>query len=511
MTPVNECPPTRGVPLFKSLIGRIILFNVLLLALGVGVFTLFLLYREQTHLVNNTRYQAEVLLGTIEKSIFHSMSKGDSQQVQDILENVGHGHGMSGVRIFNSSGQILKSADPMEIGKTVDIRNFSLFRQNKTSGVVKTASGERVLAMVRPIFSDNRCSRCHGSGRRVIGVLNMDFSLASMYQQLRETSQLFLFSTFIILAFLATGIIVVMVRFLRRPLEQISNCMAHVQAGDLCVRMQPAVDDEIGRLMNGFNSMVAHLDEAQQELQQFHFQQMQRVDRLASIGEMAAGLAHEIKNPLAGISGAISVLADDYEPGDQRRDIMLQIQEQISRLDKTVNDLLYFGKPGQPEFTYTNINDLLKQTLLFVVQHPEARRINHVEELTRDLPAVWIDSKQIQQVVLNLALNAVQAMDDGGVLTVETDRVEQEQGCWVRIRLRDTGSGIAPEVLSKIFLPFFTTKTQGTGLGLPICRQLMENNGGQLLIESQPGKGTTIILLLPIRQELPGAMEKEDA
>lgn len=511
MITAPEHPPARGFSLFKSLISRIILFNVLLLALGVGVFTLFLLYREQSHLISTTRYHAEMLLGTIEKSIFNSMRRGDSQQVQAILETVGHGHGMTGVRIFSPSGQILKSADPMEIDTPVDLQNFSLFRQSQVDGVFQTRNGERVLAMVRPIFSDERCSSCHGGGRRVIGVLNMNFSLAGMYQQLRETSQLFLFSTFIILAFLATGIAVVMVRFLRRPLEKISACMAQVEAGDLGVRMQPTADDEMGRLMNGFNSMVAHLDQAQQELQHFHFQQMQRVDRLASIGEMAAGLAHEIKNPLAGISGAISVLADDYEAGDQRRDIMLQIQAQISRLDKTVNDLLYFGKPGQPEFTYTNINDLLKQTLLFVIQHPEARGINHVESFSDKLPAVWIDGKQIQQVVLNLALNAVQAMNDGGVLTVETDRVEQEQGCWVRIILRDTGPGISPEILSKIFVPFFTTKTQGTGLGLPICRQLMENNGGQLMIESEPGQGTSIILLLPIRKELPGAMTKEDS
>ncbi|NCO51122.1 MAG: HAMP domain-containing protein [Deltaproteobacteria bacterium] len=510
MTFGAELPRTKGFPLFKSLISRIILFNVLLLALGVGIFTLFLLYREQTHLINTTRYHAEVLLGTIEKSIFNSMRQGDSQQVQAILETVGHGHGMSGVRIFSPSGQILKSANPMEIGTSVDVQNFALFRNNKTDGVVKSVGGERMLAMVRPIFSDNRCSSCHGSGRRVIGVLNMDFSLTGMYQQLRETSQLFLFSTFLILAFLATGIVVVMMRFLRRPIEKISDCMAQVEAGDLGVRMQPAADDEIGRLMNGFNSMVAHLDQAQQELQQFHFQQMQRVDRLASIGEMAAGLAHEIKNPLAGISGAISVLADDYEPGDQRRDIMLQIQTQITRLDKTVNDLLYFGKPGQPEFSYTNINDLLKQTLLFVVQHPEARHIKYVEDLTPDLPAVWIDSKQIQQVVLNLALNAVQAMGDDGVLTLATDCLEQASERWVRIILRDTGPGITPEVLSKIFVPFYTTKTQGTGLGLPICRQLMENHGGQLHIESEPGQGTTIILLLPLRQERSGLPTLEE-
>ncbi|WP_020674945.1 sensor histidine kinase [Geopsychrobacter electrodiphilus] len=489
--------------MFKSLISRIILFNVLLLALGVGIFTLFHLYREQGHLIGATRNHANMLLGTIEKSIFNSMRLGNTSEVQAILETVGHGHGITGVRIFNSEGIVLKSADPEEIGARVNSQDLELFNKNLTEGFFQLQGGARVLAMVRPIVSDERCFRCHGDGRRVIGVLNMDFSLSEMNLQLRETSQLFVVSTLIILAFLAAGVSVVMNRFLRRPLEKITQCMAQVEDGDLTVRMQSVQDDEIGQLMDGFNAMVGNLSRAQNELETYHYQQMERVDRLASVGEMAAGLAHEIKNPLAGISGAISVLSEDYPEGDQRREIMLQIQSQIGRLDKTVNDLLYFGKPGSPEFLFTNINDLIKQTFLFVAQHPESKNINRVEELTRDLPAVWIDRKQIQQVILNIALNAVQAMTEGGVLTVVTDQLSQERKNWVRIRIADTGPGITPEVRAKIFTPFFTTKTQGTGLGLPICRQLMEQNGGSLGVESELSKGAEFTLLLPVLDARP--------
>jgi len=490
--------------MFKSLISRIILFNVLLLALGVGIFTLFHLYREQGHLIGTTRQHANMLLGTIEKSIFNSMRLGNTSEVQAILETVGHGHGISGVRIFNPEGIVLKSADPEEIGVLVNSHDLSLFNQGLSEGVFQSKDGGRVLTIVRPIVSDERCFGCHGNGPRVIGVLNMDFSLAEMYLQLRETSQLFVVSTLIILALLAAGISVVMIKFLRRPLEKITQCMAQVEEGDLTVRMHPIQNDEIGQLMDGFNSMVGNLSRAQNELEKYHYQQMERVDRLASVGEMAAGLAHEIKNPLAGISGAISVLSDDYPEGDQRREIMMQIQTQIGRLDKTVNDLLYFGKPGSPEFLFTDINDLLKQTLLFVAQHPESKNITRVDEMMRDLPPVWIDRKQIQQVVLNIALNAVQAMTDGGMLTVETDRFGNDRKDWVRIRISDTGPGISPEIRAKIFTPFFTTKTQGTGLGLPICRQLMEHNGGSLSVESEFGKGAVFTLLLPVLDNRPG-------
>ncbi|PLX86223.1 MAG: histidine kinase [Desulfuromonas sp.] len=488
--------------MFKSVISRVILLNIILLALGIGILSLFHLHREQSHQIAATQNSARLLLATIEKSIFNSMRLGNSAEVQAILELVGHSHALEGVRIFSPSGQILKSADPDEIGHWVSPQDFSLFQQNAKEGVFQSKNGPRVLSMVRPIVSDKRCFKCHGQGRKVIGVLNMNFSLREMYSQLREISQMFVISTLAIIVLLAAGMSYIMIRLLRRPLERITSCMWKVEEGDLTVRMTPKNNDEVGRLMLGFNAMVGNLELAQTELQNCHYQQMERADRLASIGEMAAGLAHEIKNPLAGISGAISVLADDYTADDPRSEVFSQIQDQIGRLDKTVTDLLYFGRPGQPEFSYADLNSLLKQTLLFVAQHPEARNIGRVEELTKNLSPVWVDQKQIQQVLLNVCINALQAMDGSGMLSVETKTVEHDGKAWVRAEIRDNGPGMAPAVLEQIFTPFFTTKTQGTGLGLPICRQLMENNNGTLQVESHLGRGSCFILELPVLENV---------
>lgn len=488
--------------MFKSVISRVILLNIILLALGIGTLSLFHLHREQSHQIAATQKSARLLLATIEKSIFNSMRLGNSAEVQAILELVGHSHALEGVRIFSPSGQILKSANPQEIGHWASPQDFSLFKQDAKEGVFQSKNGPRVLSMVRPIISDERCFKCHGHGRKVIGVLNMNFSLSEMYHQLREISQMFVISTLAIIALLAVGMSYIMIRLLRQPLDKITRSMWQVEEGDLTVRLDPKNNDEVGRLMLGFNAMVGNLEVAQKELQNMHYQQMERADRLASIGEMAAGLAHEIKNPLAGISGAISVLSDDYEKEDPRSEVISQIQDQISRLDKTVNDLLNFGRPGEPEFSYADINNLLKQTLLFVAQHPEARNIGRVDELARNLPPVWVDQKQIQQVLLNVCINALQAMDGSGMLSVSTDTVFHDGRQWVQAKIKDTGPGMAPAVLEQIFTPFYTTKTQGTGLGLPICRQLMENNGGTLQVESQLGRGSCFILELPVLENV---------
>jgi hypothetical protein len=494
---------------FKSLISRVIILNILLLTIVIGTFTLFHIRREQKHLISSTKESAELLLATIENSIFNSMRVGNSENVQSVLEMVGRSHRLTNVRIFHPDGTILKSAHPQEIGRILNSYDLALFQNGRSEGIFRV-NGEDVLGIVKPIVADERCFLCHGTGRKVIGVLNLNFSLVDTTRKLRDSSMAFMLSTAFIIILLSTGVSFILLRFVKRPIQNIAGKMAQVEGGDLSVRLVPRYADEVGSLMSSFNSMVLNLEKAKKELQQCHFQQMERADRLASVGEMATGIAHEIKNPLAGISGAISVLADDFPETDPRKEIVRQVLDQIKRLDKTATDLLFFGRPGRPEFAFADINALVKKTLFFVSQHPEAKNIHRVKELTRDLPAIWADEKQIQQVLLNVIINAVQAMPDGGTLTIQTDSLARQGKEWVRVLVMDSGKGIPPQELDKIFVPFHTTKTQGTGLGLPICRQLMAQHGGTIEVESRVGEGTTFTIELPVAEGQPMTW-KEDS
>jgi len=495
---------------FRSLLSRVIILSILLLMVGVGTFSLLHIRREQTHLLSATRESAELLLSTIEKSIFSSMRVGNSEDVQAILEMVGRSHQLTNVRIFHPDGTVLKSARPEEIGRRLITPDLALFQNNQTEGIFRV-QGQEVLSMIKPIYSDERCYLCHGFGRKVIGVLNLNFSLAETTARLADSTHFFLATTALILLLLSMGITFILYRFVKAPIHDMAAKMVQVENGDLSVRLKPRYSDEMGSLMTGFNSMVDKLEKAKKELEQYHYQQMARADRLASVGEMATGIAHEIKNPLAGIKGAISVIFDDFEPDDPRREVVSQILDQISRLDKTATDLLYFGKPSKPEFTFVDINNLVKETLFFISQHPESRNIHRVKELTRNLPAVWVDSKQIQQVLFNIILNAMQAMKEGGTLTIETELEERGGDQFVKVRIIDTGKGIPSDQVERIFAPFFTTKTQGTGLGLPICRQIMEQHGGRIQVKSKVGDGTTFTLELPVKKEQPPFESEENS
>ncbi|PLY06161.1 MAG: histidine kinase [Desulfuromonas sp.] len=482
---------------FKSLIGRVILLNILLLAIGFATYTLFHIRREQVHIIDTTRENAHLLVSTIEKALFNSMRLGNSEDVQSIIELVGRSPRLAGLRIFHPDGTVLKSSKPTEIGRKVNLQDHTLFLSNRVEGTYRV-DGQEMLGIVKPIVTDERCFLCHGYGRKVVGVLNLNIPLEYASRRVNESSQLFMLSTLMIVALLAGGISLILIRFVRRPIQEMVDTMAQVEKGDLSVRMEPRFPDEIGSLMHSFNSMVDTLEDARKELEVCHYQQMERADRLASVGEMATGIAHEVKNPLAGISGAISVLTDDFAEGDSRREIISEVLEQIRRLDKTSNDLLHFGKPGVPEFGYADVNELVNKTLFFASQHSEARKIHRTKELTRDLPPVWVDEKQVQQVLLNISLNAIQAMGDEGTLSVQTELASERGKEWVKVTISDTGKGIPPEALEKIFVPFFTTKTQGTGLGLPICKRLVEQQGGRIHVESRVGVGTTFKVLFPV-------------
>ncbi|MCM2356697.1 MAG: ATP-binding protein [Geobacteraceae bacterium] len=476
--------------IFKSLTTRVIVISITLLTVGISAFTFLNLKKEQAQLINSARESTEILLNTIEGSIFNSMRIGNTEDVQTILQMVGRSHKLIAVRIFHPHGVVLKSSQPAEVGKPVDNEDYQLYVNNQKEGIFAGGPQGETLKMLKPIYNDQPCYPCHGSKTKVIGVLNVNYSLLETRKRMMEATNIFIVSTIAIILFLSAAISLVMLKFVRKPLSQIVENMASVEQGDLSVRMTATGKDEVGRLIVSFNSMVDRLDTAKKELDQYHFQQMERADRLASVGEMAAGIAHEIKNPLTGIAAAMTIIKEDFPPSDPRTEIISEVLEQIKRLDKTVNDLLFFGKPSLPEPTCVNVNTILKKTIMFASQHRGGKNVEKRLELQENLPPVYVDPKQIQQVFLNLILNALQAMREGGVLTITSAPVESGGETWVRVNIADTGPGIPEEILGKIFTPFFTTKAQGTGLGLAICYKLISQHGGNIFVESEDGKGT---------------------
>jgi signal transduction histidine kinase len=491
--------------MFRSLTTRVIATTISLLVTGIFIYTTFNVRHQQEMLIDSARESTELLLHTVESSIYNTMHLGNVQDVGSILSMVGQHNQLVGVRIFHPHGIILRSSIPSEVGRSVSVNDYKIYQSPKNYSIFNVPPHGEVLAMVKPIYNEVACHPCHGSKARVIGVLNVNYSLYRTKMQMLDASRIFVISSVAITVFLAITISFLLLRFVKRPLDNMVDTMLKVEKGDFAVRIVYKGKDEIGRLIESFNSMVDRLDVAQKELEQLHFQQLERADRLASIGEMAAGIAHEIKNPLAGISAAVTIIKEDMMADDPRGAILGEVIEQVKRLDKTVNDLLFFGKPSLPERTWVNINTILMTTLKFASQHRGGINIERRIELQPDLPPVYADDKQMQQVFLNIVLNAYQAMPSGGSLGITSSVVVRNDIEYVRIDISDTGSGIPPQILEKIFTPFYTTKAQGTGLGLPICNKLVKLHNGDIRVTSDDSTGTVFTVELPAGH--PGSTE----
>jgi signal transduction histidine kinase len=222
-------------------------------------------------------------------------------------------------------------------------------------------------------------------------------------------------------------------------------------------------------------------------------EKLTRSEHLAQLGQLAASLAHEIKNPLAGISGAIQVIRDQMEGDDPKQAVIREILAQIGRLDATVKDLLVYARPRPPEFRPCDLVTTTQRVLKVIREAPSMRSIPVQVNAESQVPPVPVDLRQIEQLVMNLLLNAAQACKNGGDINVNISSADRR----VLIEIADTGTGMTPEVRARAFEPFFTTKAKGTGLGLPICKKIVEAHGGTIALDSTSGKGTTVTVELP--------------
>jgi PAS domain S-box-containing protein len=230
---------------------------------------------------------------------------------------------------------------------------------------------------------------------------------------------------------------------------------------------------------------------------------LQRTEQLKTVGEWAAGLAHEIKNPLAGIKGSVEVLLQEPCISEEDRSIVAKAVDEIKRIELLIKSLLNFAKPPQLQLMLTDVNDLLDKTIAFSLKHPllsssSSSPIKVLKDFGTNIPRTMADPMQLQQVFLNLMFNAIEAMPDGGALAVKTYYDAALNS--IRIAVADTGKGIETTALDQIFQPFFTTKSKGSGLGLAITRRLVEDHGGDIYVESTPNRGTVVNVSLQVLQ-----------
>jgi len=292
------------------------------------------------------------------------------------------------------------------------------------------------------------------------------------------------------------------------PMVELQKKVALISQGNLDVTVSfSGRNDEIGDLGRNFNHMTKQLRESRQEIETMHRTQMSRAEHLATLGELATGLAHEIRNPLAGIAGVIEIIGRDLPASSPACDMVKDVRLEINQINRILTDLLETARPHPPMMMRSNLNTTVEHAVMLARQQVLSQPIQIELLQAPDLPEVEHDSDQIHQVLLNLLLNAVQAIsagqDSAGSGTVRVQIGSKDS--YARVTVTDTGRGIPEAQLSQIFRPFYTTRGNGTGLGLSLARRIIEEHHGAINVTSTVGKGSAFEVLIPFNAPAPEA------
>jgi two-component system NtrC family sensor kinase len=525
----------------NSLKFRVGLYLVIALSVAVFIFAMMVVHNNREELLQQVTRNSVQLSRVVISSTRFAMLQNKPSQVNQIIQDVGDQKNIEKVRILSKDGTIIHSSNPKEIGTIVDQEAESCLachldeksRQESPimgrSRFFYSESGKRLLGSTAVIHNEPTCAGagCHASVEKesVLGVLDIIYPLDEIENTLRSnTFTVFGLSFgFVILAGLLINYLVN--RMIYLPLRDLDDGADRLAAGDLENTIPVRSKDEFGQLAMSFNSMTKALrksrvdlenwgrtlerkvEEATKELQAAQAETA-RSEKLASVGLLAAGIAHELNNPLTGVL-TFSYLVKKNMPEGSRdaEDLELVIRE-TKRCATIIRRLLDFSREKAPEKTFSNLNILIGEILQLTEQSAQVNDIEIITDLDEQLPDIWMDDNLIKQVIMNMLVNAQHAIEGEGSITIKTrlctahDCPESIAPCEsaAEITITDSGCGIPEEDLQRIFDPFFTTKGvgKGTGLGLSVSHGTIEAHGGAIEVESTVGKGTEFRIFLPL-------------
>jgi two-component system, NtrC family, sensor kinase len=536
---MQETEPTRA-RLLRATQTLSAKLNTLLLGAMVLIFALlgYLNVRlHRQHLEQNTLLSAERISDVIKQGTTDYMLRNDREGLYRSIQTMASEPGIEKIRIFDQEGRITYTTNSAEQNHVVDktaeacyachAQSQPLARLNRPDRfrIYRNAAGARVLGIITPIENQASCSNasCHAhpAEQQILGVLDTNLSLAKADVQLAESSRRMIAYTGCALLLIALLSWFFVWEVVGRPVKALERGTERLAAGDLGFQIDVRSNDEIGELAHSFNAMSNQLktehnenvawtrtleqrvEQKTRELKRAHEHAL-HTEKMASIGKMAAVLAHEINNPLSGILTYAKLLHKWVSGEDggksHNRDIcdsLDLIASESRRCGDLVKNLLTFSRTTPINLQPTNLNQVIDRALRLIQHQLDLGAIQVQPDLDTELPLVICDGAQIEQVLLALMMNALDAMPQGGNLWVATKLSREDNA--VRIVVRDDGCGIPPEILPRLFEPFLTTKEtgRGVGLGLAISRSILERHNGDIEVQSEAGRGTTFTVTLP--------------
>ncbi len=459
--------------------------------LGTVSWLVFEFNRERIYA--NQQDRVELIAEILENGLRTLMIEGRGKEFQRFIESL-VAEDIEAVRIFTENGTILNSSVPGEAGRRIPGRYLKAYSSGPGRSLyyVEQRDGREVYSHIVSIKNDLLCQKCHGAKDTIRGILDVELSGRVAEQKVAGAGRRILLVAAAAVALLFVIVRRVTGRLVEQPVSAALEKIRQSPAGD-ALPHRTAGQDELALLLAGIDAIDAELTKARDDLSRCTIDKNLHVERMASIGELAAAVAHGIKNPLAGISGALQVLAEDFPADSPRKEIAGEVLKEIGRLDTAVKDLLFFARPPELSLIPTDVRAIIEKVRNTL--DPEASRQNvKITSVSDNISEIMVDPEQMEKALISIAAHCIQSMDRGGELAVAAR--QDGPGGNVEITISDTGRGIPEEKVGDVFKPFFSTKHSGTGLGLAISRNIIESHKGTVTFESREGRGSTFRIVL---------------
>jgi hypothetical protein len=461
----------------------IIMLTLLILAL----LTLFTLNQiSQTKLVSEIQESSTAISDILQKSVedLTSETEVETSRLAEYLKEARQ-KGINEINIINTEGEIIDSSDPDKIGKKRELKKLEKGLKAVTNKRGAGLTSLRPYNLVVPVIV----------GDEQLGYVEIDLLLDNIREIQHDNFIRRLVATCVIFG-LGMILIIFLARRYTHPIQRLVLKVRKVAAGDLSVTVPVDSNDELGELAESFNEMVEQLRQ-QKDLEE----RLHEAEHLSRVGQLASGIAHEIRNPLNYISLAIDHLKSEMRGATPEKHAEIEkiadtIKEEVRKANYMVLNFMNYGRPLKLRRTSVSYRDLIDRALTVLKEKLKEQKVTVSIDVPPDLPAIYCDQELMRNCLFNFITNGAQSMPEGGDINVSASFAN---GIF-RLSFTDHGTGIAPEDKEKIFQPYFTTKEAGIGLGLAITERIIKEHGGEIIVESIHGKGTTFTVIMP--QEL---------
>ncbi|HXX57306.1 MAG TPA: ATP-binding protein [Thermodesulfovibrionales bacterium] len=464
-----------NLSLNKKLVLMMLFMSFILLSI-----LMFLSWQSEKALLTEMGNQTAELSKAIQVGVEEVTGSGSTDQTRlaSYLKSL-NSKGINEISIISNTDEIIASTNPTKVGSALSPKKKELIIKAELGDPVSTEG--KAYNVIVPVIA----------GEAHYGYIHLKINADDVSELLKHNMMKRIFAALLVFG-IGIGIAIFLSIRYTEPIHSVVNAARKVAAGDFNQNLPVDRKDEIGELTESFNFLVQRLRE-----NKLLEERLREAEHLSAVGQLSRSIAHEIRNPLNFISLSIDHIRQKYRPGGEEaadfEALVSSIKEEIHRLNRLVSDFLDYGKPLKLNMRHVSIDGMLGDVVKIIRAKADSEKVSVKEEYAF-LPEITVDPELMKTCILNVVMNAFQAMPDGGTLTLKTERDDSR----FVLAIGDTGQGVSKENRSRLFEPFFTTKDSGLGLGLATTKRIVEEHGGKIDFYTTEGVGSSIVISLPL-------------